>query len=82
MKKNKNKEKNLSQENNLPFFSEESQEEEGLNYRCSNCGPEHKIPRWLISEFYTGEEEIDKDIPEGFSCPECDEIMYPTDGRE
>ena len=78
----KNKGKEPSQENSSPFFLSNNREEKQFNYRCSNCGHEEKIADWMIAEFYTGVEEIDKDIPEGFCCPGCDGIMYPTEGRE
>jgi len=37
---------------------------------------------WVITEFYTGVEEINKDIPVGFCYSDRDGIMYPTEGRE
>lgn len=76
------KNKEPFQEDNSPFFLRDNKKEKQFSYRCSNCGHQEKIPDWAIAEFYTGVEEIDKDIPEGFCCPECDGIMYPTEGRE
>ena len=78
----KNKDKQPSQKDNLPLFLRDNREEKQFSYRCSNCADEEKISDWAIAEFYTGIEEIDEDIPEGFYCPEYDGIMYPTEGRE
>jgi len=78
----KDKKRKSFQKHNLPFFFWSNRKEKHLSITVLNVGTKKKIANWVIAEFYTGVEDIDKDIPESVYCPECDGIIYLPEGRE